>query len=161
MCSTTARPRPIGIGLLGANLHETAASKNLRRPNVVLRSAGEQRPGRFHPQELFQRGRGKPFCRVIFDEMRGYWQQQDDDTIGHRALEPRMAKYIMSATMTTSSGRTPVHSDRCRSTVGWAGPRWRLGVGHQGKSRKIDRSCEIGMSVLMGNWSRSLTACRR
>lgn len=62
MCSTTARPRPVGIGLLGANLHETAASKNLRRPNVVLRSAGEQRPGRFHPQELFQRGRGKPFA---------------------------------------------------------------------------------------------------
>jgi len=86
---------------------------------------------------------------VIFDEMRGYWQQQDDDTIEHRALEPRMAKYIVSATMTTRSGRTPVHSDRCPSTVGWAGARWRLGVGHQGKSRKIDRSCEIGMSVLM------------
>jgi len=112
MCSTTARPRPVGIGLLGANLHETAASKNLRRPNVVLRSAGEQRPGRFRPQELFQRGRGKPFCRVTFDEMRGYWQQQDDDTIEHRALEPRMAKYIMSATMTTRSGRT-----RCTATA--------------------------------------------
>jgi dihydrofolate reductase len=38
--------------------------------------------------------------RVTFEEMRGYWPQQVDDTTGNTAHLNRVAKYVVSTTMT-------------------------------------------------------------
>jgi dihydrofolate reductase len=47
------------------------------------------------------------FGRVTFEEMRGYWPKQTDDTTGVSDYLNRVTKYVVSSTWTTRSGSTP------------------------------------------------------